>query len=145
MLTVLSAFSPGYADASNDEVNFQKLFTEWTNAFNQKQYPKVCHLFAKSVHADYQGSSQKNYAKICEGFRKIFQEKEMTYHNDFKIHHIYRSDDLAAVRITWYLNIYKNGKHMSFIQEEGLDIFQRQTNKKWEIINFIAYPVLSTQ
>lgn len=122
-------------------VNFQQIFSDWTKAFNEKKFPQVCELFAKSISADYQGSPQKDYNKICDGFKKIFQEKDTIYHNDFKIHHIYSSNAFAAVRITWYLHIYKNGKQTSSIQEEGLDIFQKQANGKWQIVNFIAYPV----
>lgn len=66
----------------------------------------------------------------------------MRYHSDFKIHQIYRSSDLAAVRITWYLHVYKNGWHVSLTREEGLDVFQKQADGKWQIVNFIAYPLM---
>lgn len=143
-LLMITISSIGFALNKEDRVDFQKIFAEWTAAFNEKKFPVVCNLFSKSIIANYQGAPQKNYAMICDGFRKIFQEKETIYHNDFKIHAIYRSNDLAAVRITWYLTVYKKGIQISSIQEEGLDILRRQTNNKWQIVNFIAYPVLST-
>ncbi|QBS09120.1 hypothetical protein [Legionella israelensis] len=67
----------------------------------------------------------------------------MTYQNQFKIHEVYQSNNLAAVRITWYLSVYKKGVHQYSIQEEGLDIFQKDDNNKWKIVNYIAYPVLN--
>jgi ketosteroid isomerase-like protein len=141
LITTIFIFSNGYASTSEDSANFQALFNSWTRAFNQKKFPEVCLLFSKSVTADYQGSPKKNYAMMCNNFRKLFQEKDMAYHNAFKIHQVYRSKDLAAVRITWYLDIYKKGVHISSIQEEGLDVLQKQANDKWQIVNFIAFPV----
>lgn len=136
--------SNSYAKTTEDQPNFQAIFSSWTDAFNQKKYPEVCDLFSPSLISNYQGAPQKNYTKTCEGFQKIFlqeKQKNISYHNDFKIHQIYYSGNLAAVRITWYLDIYKNGKLSSSIQEEGLDIFEKQPNGQWKIVNFIAYPI----
>jgi ketosteroid isomerase-like protein len=138
----LACMSSAHADAAEDRETFQAIFSAWTQSFNEKRFPEVCNLFSRSLSADYQGARTKDYAGICNGFKTIFQEKDVIYHNDFKIHQIVRANDLAAVRITWYLNVYKEGAHVSAIQEEGLDVFQRQANGNWEIVNFIAYPVL---
>jgi hypothetical protein len=43
------------------------------------------------------------------------------------------------------LDVYNKGKHISSTQEEAIDIFQKQANKKWQIVNFIAYPILLTK
>jgi ketosteroid isomerase-like protein len=134
--------SGAHADAAEDRATFQAIFRAWTEAFNEKRFPEVCDLFSKSLTADYQGAEAKDYSGICSGFDRIFQEKGVVYHNDFKIHRIVRARDLATVRITWYLNVYKEGAHFAAIQEEGLDVFQKQENGNWEIVNFIAYPVL---
>jgi ketosteroid isomerase-like protein len=137
----LACMSHAQADAAEDQAAFQAIFSAWTKAFNEKRFPEVCSLFSRSLNSDYQGAPTKDYAATCNGFQKIFQQTEYVYHNDFKIHQIYRSNDQAAVRITWYLNVYKEGAHHSSIQEEGLDIFQKQKSGKWEIVHFIAYPV----
>jgi ketosteroid isomerase-like protein len=140
-LPFLLFLSRGYAGALEDRAMFQALFDAWTQAFNQKKYPEVCKLFAKSITADYQGAARKDYAGMCDGFRKIFEEDDAVYHNEFRIHEIYRSNDVAAVRITWYLTVHKNGSHFASIQEEGLDVLRKQSNGRWQIVNFIAYPV----
>ncbi|QBR85298.1 nuclear transport factor 2 family protein [Legionella israelensis] len=132
-----------FANKKNAGNDFEDIFDAWTKAFNQKKYPEVCELFSKKIKADYQGVPRKNYSTICKGFQKIFQETEMTYQNQFKIHEVYQSNNLAAVRITWYLSVYKKGVHQYSIQEEGLDIFQKDDNNKWKIVNYIAYPVLN--
>lgn len=131
-----------FAHIKNESIDFEQIFDSWTKAFNQKKYPEVCELFSKKVKADYQGAPRKNYSTICSGFHKIFQKTEMTYQNHFKIHEIYQSNNLAAVRITWYLNVYNKGILQYSLQEEGLDIFQKHSNNKWKIVNYIAYPVL---
>ena len=143
LIVALSAasVSSARANAAEDQATFQAIFSAWTQAFNEKRFPEVCNLFSRSVVANYQGAPPKDYSGICNGFKKIFQEKDVVYRNDFKIRQIYRSNDMAAVRITWYLDVYKEGAHLSSIQEEGLDVFQKQANGRWEIVNFIAYPV----
>lgn len=135
------ASSAAYADAAEDQATFQAIFSNWTKAFNEKRYPEVCDLFSGSLVADYQGAPKKDYASICNGFKNLFAEKSSVHHNDFRMHQIYRTADLATVRITWYLDVYKDGAHVSSVQEEGLDVFQKQEDGKWKIVNFIAYPV----
>lgn len=143
MLAAIFFVAPGYAGTEEELPDFQGIFTSWTQAFNQKEFPRVCDLFSKSITADYQGAPRKNYSSMCDGFRKIFQEKEMRYRNSFKIHQIYHANNLAAVRVTWYLDVYKKGVRISSIQEEGMDVFQKQADGKWRIVNFIAYPIAS--
>jgi ketosteroid isomerase-like protein len=133
--------SRAHANPAEDQATFQAIFSAWTQAFNEKRFPAVCDLFSKALTADYQGAPSKDYSSICSGFEKIFLEKGVAYHNDFRIHQIVRADNVAAVRITWYLDVYKEGAHFSSVQEEGLDVFRQQENGKWEIVNFIAYPV----
>lgn len=142
LLVALTFFSETHAGIKDNKINFQKIFSTWTKAFNEKKFPEVCELFSKSITADYQGTPRKDYSIICNGFKKIFAEKNKYYHNAFKIHHLYHSNDLAAVRITWYLDVYEKGKHISSTREEGLDIFQKQANGDWKIIYFLAYPLL---
>ena len=105
--------------------SFETIFSNWTDAFNRKDLINSCRLFSKDITAHYQGTPVKNYNSICDGFKKIFQESRK-YQYRFKLHEIYRSNNLAAVRITWYLQVTENGKIISKIQDEGIDIFQRE-------------------
>lgn len=127
----------------NDKVLFEKIFTNWTDAFNRKELTASCDLFAKSIKADYQGIPQKNYSSICNGFRKIFQDKKCSYHYSFVLHQVYRSESLAAARITWYLLKSEGSKEISVTQDEGMDLLQKDSQGKWKIINYIAYPISS--
>lgn len=133
-----------YADQNReDDLLFNRLFREWTAAFNKKDLPASCDLFSKSVIADYQGYPEKNYSSICHGFEKIFLDKNRTYQYRYKINHIYHSGDLAAVRITWYLTLYENHKQLPMIQDEGIDILKKENDGKWRIVNYLAFKVNS--
>lgn len=137
MITFLFLATSAFAD---DSAIFQQIFTEWTHAFNTKNLKKSCQLFSKSLVANYQGAPEKNYQSICDSFKKTFEDKQKNWQYHFKIHYIYRENNLAAVRITWYLDIFENGKKISREIDEGLDIFKRNQKGQWQIVNYIAYP-----
>lgn len=140
-LIFLACSSICYADNANkDTAMFQKLFSDWTNAFNRKQINPSCALFAKSLQADYRGAPSKTYTSICNGFKQVFSDPARHYHYRFKIRHVYRSGNLAAVRITWYLDVTENQKIILSTHDEGLDILEK-TSAGWKIVNYLAYDV----
>lgn len=136
---ITAVISPSLYANPNIQQLFQTIFSDWTQAFNQKDLKHSCQLFSPSVIAQYRGTPTKNYTSICEGFKKIFQDKTLSYQYQFKIHNIYRSEDLAAIRITWYLKIFKQGKLVSKTQDEGLDVFEKNNNGQWQIVNYLGY------
>lgn len=123
----------------DDQKLFEKIFTNWTTAFNHKDLHASCDLFSKSVIANYQGQPKRNFKSICDGFSKIFSSSTQRYHYSFKLHNAYRSGSLAALRITWFLHIYENNKLKSTTQDEGMDIFEQDKLGRWKIVNYIAY------
>ena len=136
---VLTTVSAAAAD-QNDGVIFEDLFKKWTDAFNRKDIVGSAGLFSRKVVADYQGVPRKNYTTIYYGFKKIFGETKQQYKYRFKLRDLYRSGDLAAVRITWYLDISEEGKPTTTVEDQGLDVLQRNKDGTWQIINCIAYP-----
>lgn len=120
---------------------FEGIFKQWTAAFNAKKLPESCALFAKTLRADYQGAPSKSYDSICHSFAELFKLKDVSYNYQFKLHQVYQSGDLAAARITWYLWEHKDGKRVMVSQDEGLDVFQKNQQGKWEIVNYVAYPM----
>ncbi len=88
---------------------FEKIFNDWITAFKHKDLAKTCELFSKSVEADYQCSPKKNYDSLCNGFKTFFSNNKH-YQYQFKLHHVYRSQDLAALRITWYLYTHNTSR-----------------------------------
>lgn len=142
IILILAIFFVSHVYAAmnlEDNRLFYKIFNEWTAAFNKKDLKKSCELFSHKMIADYARLPQKNYTSICDGFKKTFAESQRHYQYSFKIRHIYRSNDLAAVRITWFLLIYEKGKLISSSQDEGMDIFQKNPEGKWQIVDFLSY------
>lgn len=127
--------------SSQDHRMFEKIFSDWTAAFNRKDLTKSCDLFATEVKANYQGVPAKNYQTICDGFKKIFHSDLKSYQYHFQLHDVYREGNLAALRITWYLEIYEHGQLKSKTEDEGIDIFKRDHQGQWKIVNYIGYQV----
>lgn len=125
----------------NDRQLFQHIFKDWTTAFNNKDLTKSCQLFATNIVADYRGTPNKNYHTLCDGFKKVFSTAKKRYHYEFKLHEVYRSGDLAAVRITWYLKVYEDNQLISSSQDEGIDIFRENNNGIWQIVNYLGYAI----
>src|SRR5688572_11663545 len=132
-LFILTFLAVQAASAANNN-HFQTLFADWSAAFNQKELEKPCQLFSKNVTATYQNYPLKTYSTICDGFKKIFADSQKEYHYNFKIHQTYEDNNLAAVRITWYLQVYSNGKLIDKVQDEGLDVLQKDKNGDWKIV-----------
>jgi ketosteroid isomerase-like protein len=139
LFVLLAAFSLRAEPLENSYSTFQQIFNRWTDAFNQRDLINTCGLFDPSLVASFPAAENKNYSDLCADFKKLFQEKNKHYQYHFKLHKVYRSGDLAAARITWYLSVHQGNKKIFSSREEGLDIFKRQPNGKWQIINYIAY------
>lgn len=139
IIALIIGIQNAIAATQDDSIIFKKLFTDWTDAFNHKDLAGSCSLFSKSLTADYRDAPHKNYATVCDGFKKIFQQTNRNYQYHFKINHIYRSGDLAAVRITWYLSIDENNKKIASTQDEGIDILEKNKLGQWQIVNYLAY------
>jgi ketosteroid isomerase-like protein len=127
------------ASKSSDELMFEKVFSNWTNAFDHKDLAGTCSLFSNHIIANYQGAHTKTYTSLCNSFKKIFQEQR-DYQYTFNIRNINRSNNLAAVRITWHLRVSQQGKFISESKDESMDIFERDKRGNWKIINYLGYP-----
>lgn len=141
IMVISSLFSlPVFAAEKNENHKlFEGIFSRWTEAFDHKDLPNVCKLFSKHITAKYQGVPTKNYHSLCDGFKKIFSESR-TYKYSYRIRQVYRNDDLAVVRVTWFLQISEHGKLVSDTQDEGMDVFRKNKNGSWQIVNYLGYP-----
>ena len=79
MLTTTLITSAGAESLSPDYLMFKRIFAEWTDAFNRKDLAGSCALFSKTVTANYQGAPRKTYSSLCDGFKRVFQDKERRY------------------------------------------------------------------
>ena len=146
LLTTLGLFAPGARVGAGvihftDRAAFQALYQGWTDAFNRKDLKGASALFARDVVADYRGVPHKNYDSITGSFKKTFARTDRVYKYSFKLHDIYRSGDLAAVRVTWYLTVAAPGKPESATTtwDEGLDVLRRGADGRWQIVNYLGY------
>lgn len=121
---------------------FDKIFSDWSAAFDRKDLDTCCALFSKAVVADYQGAVQKNYASLCDGFKKLFDNNKQHFQYSYTLHDVYRSGDLAALRVTWNLKVQEGNQNIATTTDEGIDIFEKDPTGKWVIVNYIGYEVI---
>ena len=129
------AGSKAYA---GDQEVFTRIYDDWTAAFNRKDADEACKLFATHVVADFPGIPTKTYPGICANFRKMFQEANRQYHYRYEFRNVYRSGNLAAIRITWFLTTAEKGQQ-TILVEQGLDVLEKNPAGKWQIVNWISY------
>lgn len=139
MLTGLTNSPASASSPQADIAPFETLFTDWVKAFEKKDIDAVCGLFSSKCEASNPGSKLRTYQDIHDGFAKLFAMKNTRYKYRYKVQKVFQSGDLAIVRITWYLTVYKNDKVFSRAEEQGIDIFEKNADGKWQIVNFIAY------
>jgi ketosteroid isomerase-like protein len=121
-----------------DKDDFAKLYDDWTAAFNERDGNRICDIFAKKVVADFAGIPSKTYPTICASLKSMLQEPDRRYHYRYEFRNIYRSGNLAAIRLTWFFTTIENGRKSLQI-EQGLDVLERNKAGKWEIVNWISY------
>jgi len=138
----LASLSPLSAHADTtalDRKSFDKLYSDWTMAFNKKDMVGTMRIFAPTCVASLPDATHKTYAQIDRGFKKLFADKEKSYRYTYDVHDIYHSGDLAAVRITWHLTVTEKGKIADTTNEHGLDVLQRDKQGAWQIVNWVAF------
>lgn len=133
-----SAVSKDSVNASDRDI-FQDRFQTWTDAFNRKDYPGTCDLFSQRLKSNHQGIPAEDYQAISENFKKVFANKSRVFKYKFKLHETYRSNDLGVAKITWYLETTEKGKPTTTSEAISMDIFEREKDGKWRIVNFVSY------
>ncbi|MBI1777507.1 MAG: nuclear transport factor 2 family protein [Proteobacteria bacterium] len=133
---------PARAESSvESEAAIRFALETWTTAFNTGDTAKVCDLFARDLVASYQGQPERGHEAICALLMKSLTDTSRAYRYSLDLKEIIVSGDLAAVRLTWTLEIDpKNGGPKLVNVEPGLDIFRRQADGSWRIQRYLAYP-----
>lgn len=141
-LTGALAFAlPVAADSTttSDAKSFDKLYADWTKSFNQKDMAGTMSIFAPVCEAALPDANHKTYDQIEGGFKKLFADKSKSFKYTYDVLHIWHSGDLAAVRITWHLATYANGKLIDKNDELGMDVLKRDKKGAWQIVNWVAF------
>lgn len=138
-MTPLAAVAEDSAQTAADAKSFDKLYADWTKAFNKKDMAGTMSIFSTSCVASLPDANHKTYDQIRDGFKKLFADKTHTYQYTYDVHNIYHSGDLAAVRITWHLTATSPGKAPEKNNELGLDVLRKDASGAWKIVNWVAF------
>jgi ketosteroid isomerase-like protein len=125
--------------AEPDQTAIRAALTKWTDDFNAGNVAAVCGLFAPDLRYDYKGFPERTYQDICDGLRRSLTDQTKRYHYSLAIKEIIVSSDLAAVRLTWTLQVTKSNVPPQISHEHGIDVFRKESDGAWKIIRFIAY------
>ena len=138
--TQLTAMAKDSAQSeAADTKSFDKLYADWTKAFNKKDMAGTMSIFSTTCVASLPDANHKTYDQIRDGFKKLFADKTHNYQYTYTVHNIYHSGDLAAVRITWHLTATSPGKPPEKNNELGLDVLKQDSGGAWKIVNWVAF------
>lgn len=142
LATALIATAISSARASDEAARAEitAALTQWTAAFNAGRAEAVCDLFARELRADFRGQPERGYDAQCGLLQRSLVDRARAFSYALAIKEILVSDDAAVVRLTWTLTIRQrdSGRAVTSV-EPGLDVFRRQSDRRWRIIRYIAY------
>lgn len=125
--------------AAADAKSFDKLYADWTKAFNKKDMDGTMSIFSPTCVASLPDAHHKTYDQIRAGFVKLFADKTHNFQYSYDVYNIYHTGDLAAVRITWHLTATSPGKAPEKNNELGLDVLKKDASGAWKIVNWVAF------
>jgi len=120
--------------------------TAWKDQFNARDSRDACDLFAPDLVAVFRGQPVRNLSQVCGLLRRSLDDRSRRYHYDLDIIDVFASGDLGAVRLVWTLTVTRNdGALIDTSIEPGIDIFQRQPDRKWRIARYISFAQAPTR
>jgi steroid delta-isomerase len=140
-LLALAVVSPAAAQGDTpDQAAIRGALTQWMEDFNAGRADKACDLFAPDLIAQYRGQPERGYEQLCDLLKRSLADRGKSYRYALAIKEILVESDLAAVRLTWTLQVRgKDAASETSSEEPGLDIFRRQADGSWKISRFLAY------
>jgi uncharacterized protein (TIGR02246 family) len=133
--------SPAAAQSDTpDQAAIRAALTQWMADFNAGRADKVCALFAPDLIAQYRGQPERGYDQLCDLLKRSLGDRSKRYRYALAIKEILVAGDLAAVRLTWTLEVRgKDATSATASEEPGLDIFRRQGDGSWKISRYLGY------
>jgi uncharacterized protein (TIGR02246 family) len=130
-------------DPARDADEIRARLTAWSAAWNVRDLPAVCDLFAPDVVLVFPAGPDRDHTAMCEGFGALFARTERTMRYDVpEIQDVFVDGDLAAVRLVWTAHLTGEGIDGELVErEQGVDVFQRQPDRRWRIRVSHAYPL----
>jgi len=138
---LLIAFAaPAFAQTASGEAEVRAALKQWMTDFNAGRADKVCDIFAPTLRADVDGFPERTFDVQCKVLQTVLASPDHTLSYAVDIKEILADGDMAAVRLVWTLTSKKKGSDETKVTEEqGLDIFGRSSDGRWQIIRFMSF------
>ena len=137
----LIAFAaPAAAQHTSGDAEVRAALKQWMADFNAGRADKVCDIFAPALRADVDGFPERTFDIQCKVLHTVLSDPEHSLSYALDIKEILADGDMAAVRLTWTLTSRKksSGETKETV-DQGLDIFGRSSDGRWQIIRFMSF------
>jgi ketosteroid isomerase-like protein len=140
-VALLIAFAaPAAAETASGDAEVRAALKQWMADFNAGKADKICDIFAPTLRADVDGFPERTFDVQCKVLQTVLADPEHTLSYALDIKEILADGDMAAVRLLWTLTSKKKSSGESkATQEQGLDIFGRSSDGRWQIIRFMSF------
>ena len=83
---------------------------------------------------------ERTFEAQCKALKEVLADPAHTLSYALDIKEILADGDMAAVRLSWTLTSKTKGSGETKVTEEqGLDIFGRSSDGRWQIIRFMSF------
>jgi steroid delta-isomerase len=128
------------ADDTTDKQAIVERLNGFSDAFNARDVPKLCDLFAPDLIATIPLSAETSRDKLCGNLGRLLAMQDLQLRYDHPdIREVIVNGDIAVVRLVWTLTARKGDVEDS-TPEGGLDVFRRQPDGRWSIVRMAAFP-----
>lgn len=137
----LVAFAgPAAAQPPSGDAEVRAALKQWTEDFNAGRADKVCDIFAPTLRADVDGFPERTFDVQCKVLHTVLADPDHSLSYALEIKEILADGDMAAVRLVWTLTSKnKASGETKVTEEQGLDIFGRSSDGRWQIIRFMSF------
>jgi ketosteroid isomerase-like protein len=133
--------TPAAAQPVTLDKEIRTALTQWMADFNAGRADKVCDIFAPTLRADIDGfGSERGFDEQCKLLKAALADPDHTFSYALDLKEILAVGDMAAVRLVWTLTSKaKASGETRVAEEQGLDIFGRSSDGRWQILRFMSY------
>ena len=131
---------PVAAQPASGESEVRAALTQWMTDFNAGRADKVCDIFAPTLRADVDGFPERGFETQCKLLKAVLGDAGYSLSYALDIKEILADGDMAAVRLVWTLTSTKKSSGETKVTvDQGLDIFGRSSDGRWQIIRFMSF------
>ena len=139
-ILVVMLAAPVAAQPPSGDAEVRAALKQWMADFNAGRADKVCDIFAPTLRADVDGFPERTFDVQCKVLQTVLADPEHSLSYALDIKEILADGDMAAVRLVWTLTSKKKSTgETKVVEEQGLDIFGRSSDGRWQIIRFMSF------